>query len=406
MKHSGIRFFPAILVLFMLVLTGVAGAGKKDSCSHQWELVSSTAATCTESGAQEYRCSLCGKTKKERVRALGHDWSVCTVIRKPTCTEEGLTRCYCSRDRSHCEDKKQPALGHNWGDWTLVKNPDQAEPGIEIRTCSRCNSVEQRQVPPRLQQQNPYSLAAFVYPVPGVIGAITQTETGDTGRISLRFDCTLLNTGENTLWVRSWTDGDGKPLRKLKDEICLEAGQWLSFQLVREINGTEIIPQQSADGSTGVIESVFSFYGETAEGKQVCISNPASAEYRIFPESFASRLSPDFMMELAVNSAPENGDAYRIGNTVSWTVTVVSTAETPFSRILLQGTAPDGEAEITGLQPGETRTISFSHTVTRTDAENGYICLVQTACDEGDDPQSCMAVRTGPVIIPVAKDLP
>ena len=41
-------------------------------CSHSWESVSSSSATCTTDGVAEYRCGKCGATKTETTPATGH----------------------------------------------------------------------------------------------------------------------------------------------------------------------------------------------------------------------------------------------------------------------------------------------------------------------------------------------
>lgn len=138
----------SVLILFSLLLLSPAGiAAQKKTCSHQWQLVNSSDPTCTRPGKQVYQCSLCGTKKTEKVKALGHDWSMCMITRKPTCTQDGIKHCVCSRNQKHVMDEKIPALGHSWGGWVRTVNPSAETPGSEMRRCSRCKATEKRKLP-------------------------------------------------------------------------------------------------------------------------------------------------------------------------------------------------------------------------------------------------------------------
>lgn len=113
-------------------------------------LVSETKATCTENGSITYKCSGCDQTTTESVAALGHSWDGATCSRcgaenpdyKPahthdfsvlvsntaTCTEGGIATYKCSG----CDEtttKESPALGHD-----EVRNEDGS---ID---CQRCHT--------------------------------------------------------------------------------------------------------------------------------------------------------------------------------------------------------------------------------------------------------------------------
>lgn len=162
MKRDGdMRKRTLILVLILMVLSGVFCAGlseRKKECEHEWVLENTVPATCTETGTEKYRCSLCGKTKSESIPALGHEWGACTVLQNPTCTEDGVTRCYCIRDASHYEDKTLPALGHKWGSWATQKKPTFTVSGYKSHVCERCGNTGRQKIPALLQQDS-YALA-------------------------------------------------------------------------------------------------------------------------------------------------------------------------------------------------------------------------------------------------------
>lgn len=190
MKRKGIRHLLAMALLLAAGTWMTAGAENpaNRSCDHQWTPVSSKPATCTEQGLEEYRCSLCGKEKTRKTPALGHEWGTCTIVTRKTCTEDGLIRCFCTRDPSHYEDKVQPAPGHNWGNWTVLKAPTWDEPGLSERKCRRCDSVQEQHLP-SLAEQEEYALQLIVFPDP------------ESGGEEMQFTAALVNRGKRSFRV-------------------------------------------------------------------------------------------------------------------------------------------------------------------------------------------------------------
>ena len=106
-----------------------------------------TKATCTKDGLATYTCKDCKKTKKEKVKALGHDYSTeWTIDKKATCQQEGSKSHHCKR----CGDKKDvtvvPKTDHNWSSWKTVVKPTTTSEGKEERTCKTCNTKQQRSI--------------------------------------------------------------------------------------------------------------------------------------------------------------------------------------------------------------------------------------------------------------------
>ena len=84
-----LSFLMCIAMLMTMVLPAVATEGGETTpkeetpppatsapttpapCSHNWEIVRSTAATCTADGSKSSRCTLCGATLNETVSATG-----------------------------------------------------------------------------------------------------------------------------------------------------------------------------------------------------------------------------------------------------------------------------------------------------------------------------------------------
>ena len=118
---------------------------KTEAKGHKWDSGKITKEpTCTEEGVKTFECTVCGKTKTEKVEALGHDWNNdFTVDKEATCEETGLKSIHCKR----CDIKKDetviPAKGHVAGE-KKIENAKEAvcEAGgsyDEVVYCTVCN---------------------------------------------------------------------------------------------------------------------------------------------------------------------------------------------------------------------------------------------------------------------------
>ena len=80
---------------------------------HHFSLVNTVEATCTTDGKKTYKCSDCGKTKSEVIKATGHNYK-CTVT-EATCDKDGKKVYKCSK----CGDTYSetiPSGNHSWGE--------------------------------------------------------------------------------------------------------------------------------------------------------------------------------------------------------------------------------------------------------------------------------------------------
>ena len=151
---------------------------------HTWnEGVVTKEPTCTADGVRTFTCSVCGDTRTEAIKALGHEYGEWVIDRDATCVEEGSKHRDCIRgddtqtevipvSKTHTfgewiitkeptctengerqrsctisgcvvtETEELPALGHQWSDWTPVKGDSSRE----YRICEVCNEVEYRDV--------------------------------------------------------------------------------------------------------------------------------------------------------------------------------------------------------------------------------------------------------------------
>ena len=104
-----------------------------------------TAPTCTETGLDEQKCSVCGHTETRVTDAPGHtyspDW---TIDIHPTCTEVGSKSHHCDRCGHKTDITEIPANGHSFGEWYTVTAPNCTETGMDEQKCSVCGHTETR----------------------------------------------------------------------------------------------------------------------------------------------------------------------------------------------------------------------------------------------------------------------
>ena len=266
MKKTFVLILAVLLILFAMVCS-VAGEGGED-CKHQWVIESSKPATCTETGNEEYICKRCGKTNSVTIPALGHEWGRCEMIQASTCTEEGLIRCYCSRDEYHVKEDALPALGHDWGEWYIQKKQSLTEKGIRARYCGRCGAIERQDISPRIRHES-YELILF-------LSMDAEMRTQEDGLPAID-ECGLANTGKEDLWIRQYGTGSEGELLQTEKEWMLPAGKAIHFPLNRDRTGVTI---ESSEQNP----SELFFVGETKEGEQMCISQTVTVTGSLFPE--------------------------------------------------------------------------------------------------------------------------
>ena len=94
------RLTTVILILALLTAlfcTVAVTASAAKSCSHNWQLSATRKKpTCTEAGYGLYRCTKCGDTKTDKIKALGHKWCKWQTVKEPTCGKEGSESRSCS----------------------------------------------------------------------------------------------------------------------------------------------------------------------------------------------------------------------------------------------------------------------------------------------------------------------
>lgn len=106
------------------------------------------APTCTEEGVKECVCTRCGETISEVIPALGHD-PVAEEGTPATCDKDGLTgEVVCKRCGETLEESEViPALGHDWGAPVVIEEPKCIFAGKQKYTCERCGAEEEETIP-------------------------------------------------------------------------------------------------------------------------------------------------------------------------------------------------------------------------------------------------------------------
>ena len=106
---------------------------------HDYKLTSQTPATCTTDGKKVYKCSKCGDTKTETIKAPGHTYT--TNVVAPTCTEKGYTLHTCTKCGDSYKDSYTDALGHDYKLTSKTAATCETD-GQKKYTCSRCDDTK------------------------------------------------------------------------------------------------------------------------------------------------------------------------------------------------------------------------------------------------------------------------
>jgi hypothetical protein len=116
------------------------------SCAHRNTITSVTkAATCTEWGEEQTKCTECGSSTYKSIPKTEHSKTE-KITKEATCTQKGEKQIVCSKCNKVISTEEIPATGHNYGAWTVVKAATVDAEGSEERTCSVCGNSESRAI--------------------------------------------------------------------------------------------------------------------------------------------------------------------------------------------------------------------------------------------------------------------
>ena len=117
--------------------------------AHTYSTRVKTAATCTSAGTGEYYCTVCNEVFGEYdIAALGHDFSEVLENVASTCNSVGHITKKCSRCDETETTYSSTLAAHSWGEWETKQEQTDVLPRIEVRQCSVCGVYDYRYTAP------------------------------------------------------------------------------------------------------------------------------------------------------------------------------------------------------------------------------------------------------------------
>lgn len=118
--------FLTVLCLFSIIFTSLALTAC--GCKHQWEVQSVVKEpTCIQQGVGKYVCSLCEETKEDKIEVKEHDYSV-LISDNVSCTSGGVAVYKCSTcDKT--QEKEIQVTTHVFNDVGVCENCEAAKSG-------------------------------------------------------------------------------------------------------------------------------------------------------------------------------------------------------------------------------------------------------------------------------------
>jgi predicted dienelactone hydrolase len=107
--------------------------------------------TCTKAGAKVGKCTKCGEVlTSSEIPPLDHSYDSGTIIKKETCTTDGLRKRTCTRTGcSAYTTETIKAIGHAFNGSFETIEPTCTEPGAKVGKCTRCGDVlTSSEIPP------------------------------------------------------------------------------------------------------------------------------------------------------------------------------------------------------------------------------------------------------------------
>ena len=118
--------------------------GKAENAKHTFgDPTDVVPATCTATGSQKVKCTVCGAEVTQTLPMIDHTWGEWEVTAEADCTNAGSRKHTCSVC-GEVATEEIPANGHTWGEWEVTKEATCDKPGSQKRTCSVCGEVEEQ----------------------------------------------------------------------------------------------------------------------------------------------------------------------------------------------------------------------------------------------------------------------
>lgn len=118
--------------------------GKAENAKHTFgDPTDVVPATCTATGSQKVKCTVCGAEVTQTLPMIDHTWGEWEVTAEADCTNAGSRKHTCTVCQTE-EAEEIPANGHSYGEWEVTKEATCDKAGSQKRTCSVCGDVEEQ----------------------------------------------------------------------------------------------------------------------------------------------------------------------------------------------------------------------------------------------------------------------
>ena len=126
--------------------------GKAENARHTFgDPTDVVPATCTATGSQKVKCTVCGAEVTQTLPLADHTWGEWETTKEATCTEAGSRKHTCSVCQTEASEEI-PSPGHTWGEWEIVKEAKCGVAGSRKHKCSVCG-VEESEVIEALEHE-------------------------------------------------------------------------------------------------------------------------------------------------------------------------------------------------------------------------------------------------------------
>lgn len=116
--------------------------GKAENAKHTFgDPTDVVPATCTATGSQKVKCTVCGAEVTQTLPMTEHTWGDWEVTAEADCENAGSRKHTCSVC-GEVATEEIPATGHTWGDWETVTEATCEQDGLRKHVCSVCNKEE------------------------------------------------------------------------------------------------------------------------------------------------------------------------------------------------------------------------------------------------------------------------
>ena len=116
--------------------------GKAENARHTFgDPTDVVPATCTATGSQKVKCTVCGAEVTQTLPMADHTWGEWETITAADCENAGSRKHTCTVCQTE-ETETVQALGHTWGEWETVTEATCEKDGSRKHVCSVCNKEE------------------------------------------------------------------------------------------------------------------------------------------------------------------------------------------------------------------------------------------------------------------------